>query len=112
MESLENLKVGDKVFYNNQSIMGIRRIVRLTKTQIILKNGQRFRKRDGRLIEGNDVWSITRISLLTPEKIERVTLLELRTEAITLRDNLTIPLDKETLEKLIKALEPFVKDKS
>ena len=49
MESLENLKVGDKVFYNDCVTVGIYKIKRLTKTQIILSNEQRFRKKDGRL---------------------------------------------------------------
>ena len=107
MESLENLKVGDKVFYDSHSATAIYKIKRLTKAQIILSNKQRFRKKDGRLV-GGSAWTMTTISPLTPERIEAVTLIRLRREAITLRDNLTIPLDKETLEKLITALKPFV----
>lgn len=107
-ESLENLKVGDKVFYDNRSAIGIYAIARLTQTQIILKNGQRFRKKDGWLI-GRDPWAATMIKPLTPKRVEAVTLVRLRREAIRLRDNLTIPLDKDTLEKLIIALKPFVK---
>jgi hypothetical protein len=110
-ESFENLKVGDRVFYDSQSATAIYTIARLTQTQIILKNGQRFRKEDGWLV-GGDTWATTAIRILTPARIEAFTLLKLRREAIRLRDNLTIPLDKETLEKLIKALKPFVKDKS
>lgn len=101
MESLENLKVGDKVFYNSSATIGIYKINRLTKTQIILSNKQRFRKKDGRLVGDDNMWSETRISLLTPEGIEKITLVKLRKEAIRLRDNLAIPLDKETLKKLI-----------
>lgn len=109
-ESLENLEAGDKVFYDSRSTIGIETIVRLTKTQIVLKNGQRFRKKSGWLI-GGDAWSATMIRVLTPKRIEAVTLVKLRRKARVLRDNLAIPLDKETLEKLITALKPFVKDK-
>lgn len=107
MESLENLKVGDKVFYNNCATIGIYKIKQLTKTQIILSNKQRFRKKDGWLVGGNNMWSVTKISLLTPEGTKEVALVKLRKEAIRLRDNLTIPLDKETLEKFIMALMPY-----
>ena len=106
-ESLENLKVGDRVFYDSRSTIGIYAIARLTQTQIILKNGQRFRRKDGWLI-GRDPWAATMIRSLTPERVEAVALVRLRREAIRLRDNLTIPLDKETLEKLIIALKPFI----
>lgn len=72
MESLENLKVGDKVFYDGRSTIGIKTIARLTKTQIILKNGQRFRKESGWLV-GGDAWSATMIRILTPARIETFT---------------------------------------
>jgi hypothetical protein len=111
MESLENLKVGDKVFYDSSSTLGISKITRLTKTQIIISNGQRFRKKNGWLV-GDNTWAITKIKMLTPKRVETVALLKLKREATLLRDNLIIPKDKENLEKLIVVLKPFVKNKS
>lgn len=111
MESLENLKVGDKIFYDGgYGRIGIVTISRLTSKQIIIKDGRKFWKDGGRIVgAGSHYWSILR--LLTPERIEKVELVNLKEKAIYLRSKLAIPQDKKTLEKLIIALKPFVKDK-
>ena len=110
-ETLENLKAGDKVFYERGiSEIAILTIKRTTKTMIITKGDRRFKKKSGRAV-GADVWNWSKILPLTKEKAESVAIVRLREKAASLRDNLIIPKDRESLEKLIAALEPFVKSK-
>lgn len=107
-ESLENVKVGDKLFYEGayQRIFTVT-VERITKTQIIIKDGGRFRIKDGFRI-GSDAFSHSMIRPLTASRVERVAIVELKAKAIFLRGNLAIPQGRRNLEKLIAALKPFV----
>lgn len=64
----QNIKVGDKVlkqsgvFENSQILI----VERVTNTQFIAGNGQRFRKKDGRIV-GSDGYGYSRARILTEE---------------------------------------------
>ena len=49
-EWLDSLKPGDRVIISGRWQDGISTVDRLTKTQILLKNGSRYRKKDGGLV--------------------------------------------------------------
>lgn len=63
MESLENVKVGDKVVRSNNLRRTIETVTKVTKTQIHI-GYNKFRKSDGRLIT-SDRWNSNRIDVLT-----------------------------------------------
>lgn len=107
-ESLENVKVGDKLFYEGAyQKIGMVTVERITKTQIITKDGGRFRIKDGFRI-GSDAFNHSMIRPLTASRVERIAIAELKVKAIFLRDKLAIPQDRRSLEKLVAALKPFV----
>ncbi len=57
--SLENVQVGDVLVIPGRNLAETRvvEVARLTKTQIILTSGQRFRKSDGDLVGRSSPWS-------------------------------------------------------
>jgi len=67
VKSLNDIKVGDKVFISNTHLS---RVTRLTPTQIVLTDGDKYRKSSGRLIGGGD-WNIDSITYATTEQIEQ-----------------------------------------
>lgn len=66
MESLEDVKVGDKVIFSNGWDKSIVTVTKVTKTQIHT-GYSKYRKCDGRLV-GAGAWDMSRISLYTEEK--------------------------------------------
>jgi len=66
----------------------------------------KFQKHTGRSV-GNDEWSHQYLMQETPELREKYETFSLINKAIKLRQTFCIPNDRATLEKLIKALEPF-----
>ena len=108
---LQNLKVGDEVALPIRFGRGydIEKVVRVTPTQVIVgPHEKRFRKADGFNV-GHDTWNTSLIKPVTDQVRLTNELATLREKAAILRNNLTMPDDKESLEKLIAALEPFVK---
>lgn len=63
---LENLKVGDKIGYESNYGKGIKTIIKITKTMIILSNKSRYNKQTRRAV-GADIWSNDSLVELTSE---------------------------------------------
>ena len=111
MGELDNIKVGDKVFWNGSyNGIGIYTAVKVTDKQIVILRGLdkkyecRYWKKNGRAV-GKDEWVTDYIDVLTPERIEKVNFLSLKRQAETLRDQLKIPVSVEGLTKYIELLQ-------
>ena len=72
MTSMEHIKPGDRVLVRNRLTDGIANVERTTKTQIVLRNGTRYRRRDGSEV-GRDTWSGDHIDDITEDDILRIT---------------------------------------
>lgn len=72
MSNMEHIKPGDRVRVTDSSTEYIATVKRITKTQIILANGTRYRRRDGVEI-GRDMWSAGYIHDITEDDILRIT---------------------------------------
>lgn len=70
METLENIKVGDKVILSSRYNDEVIEVTRLTKTQIIC-GASKFNRRTGYRV-GSDRWSVTKIKIATDEDIRRI----------------------------------------
>lgn len=70
---MENFKVGDVVIVRGNSYNPdtVEKIVRLTKTQIVLEDGRKFTRKSGRQVGCSD-WSSFCISKATPEQIKKI----------------------------------------
>lgn len=56
-ESLENVKVGDEVIEISRWVRKIAKVQKVTKTQIMVSEWGRYRKKDGILVGScNDLW--------------------------------------------------------
>lgn len=72
MNSMEHIKPGDRVRVGNGLTDSIGTVERTTKTQIILRDGTRYRRKDGEEV-GRDTWSSSYIEELTEEALLRIT---------------------------------------
>ena len=72
-EDLSSLKVGDKVIiYGRYGVKSIATIDRITKTQIVVDDGTKFRKSDGMQV-GHNMWSsYSCIAIATKERVEKM----------------------------------------
>lgn len=71
-ESLENVKVGDVVIRQNRyGETEIVEVIRVTKTQIAVEGGSRYRKADGNSI-GTGIWDRTFIFMPVKGEVERL----------------------------------------
>lgn len=71
-ESLENVNVGDMVIRQNRyGEMDIVEVIRVTKTQIAVEGGSRYRKADGGSI-GTGIWDRTCIFMPVKGEVERL----------------------------------------
>lgn len=71
MNSLENVKVGDKLLVLfPYDVKGIETVERITATLVITKH-HRFIKKSGKA-QGSDSWSYAYAKLATPEDTERI----------------------------------------
>jgi len=111
MSELDNMKVGDKVFWNGgYNGIGIFTVERVTDKQIVIMRGFdkkyecRYWKKNGRAV-GNDEWGTNYIDTVTPERTEQVKARLLKRQAETLRDQLKLPVSTEGLSKFIELLE-------
>lgn len=74
MNELENLNVGDEVILEDpifESKNTIEKVVRITKTLIILPDGLRFRKDNGKAYGDSGHFTYS-IHVATPEEIEKI----------------------------------------
>lgn len=111
MDELENLKVGDFVVVSGSLIIGdeLRRVERLTKTQIVVGN-RRYRKKDGRLVgEGN--WYYGFIKPATEKDIERINRIKRKDELLTfIRRVAWCNLSLESLETICDVVKKEIGD--
>lgn len=68
MDKIE-YKVGDILFYRTPFSLTKVRVERLTKTQVVLSDGDRLRKSDGREV-GGEVWTAGHYVTTTPETVK------------------------------------------
>ena len=80
MKNMEHIKPGDRVRVTDSSTDYIATVKRITKTQIILANGTRYRRGDGIEI-GRDTWSAGHIDDITEDDILRITYRNAATKA-------------------------------
>lgn len=105
--NLENIKPGDEVicisYYGTRSI---EKVDRVTKTQIILTNNQKFRKNDGIRIGRQRSFYISRITI--PTKDEKK---EIQRDNV-IRKALVLMHDKEKIsyDQAIKIIEILEKE--
>lgn len=117
---LNELKAGDTVFMTQsygQCAIPVP-IIRITDTMIIVAGAKnyageiieaRFRRRDGYQIT-DDKWHAQCLIKDTPELRERYAVDLLKQRVNRLRNKLSTPNDRKTLEKMVAALSPFVKE--
>ena len=67
----------------------------------------RYRKKDGFSVGFGDGYNYNIIRELTPERINKIRIEQLKNEARILRDKLAIPSEEEDLKKFIAAIKPF-----
>ena len=69
----ENLKSGDEVIVVMNSSFGrdIEKVARVTKTQVILNSGLRFRRDNGAQV-ARGMWSFVFLEEATPERVKKV----------------------------------------
>ena len=72
MKNMEHIKPGDRVRVGNGLTDSIGTVERTTKTQIILRDGTRYRRKDGEEV-GRDMWSSSYLEDLTEEALLRIT---------------------------------------
>lgn len=72
MRSMEHIKPGDRVLAGHHPSDRIATVERVTKTQIILRSGSRYRRKDGREM-GRDIWSAGYVHDITEDDILRIT---------------------------------------
>lgn len=102
---LNRLSTNDKVITHHNGYYKIKQVERLTKTQIILNGGDRFRKSNGYKI-GEGQWSFTTLIKPTPEKIAEIKEINRRKKLIydISRTNWT-KIKTENLEKVFELTE-------
>ena len=71
-KTFDDLQVGDLVIVERRLTKSIRKIVKTTKTQIILDNDEKFKKSNGYPVGPTTAWNITHIVIPTDEMIQNV----------------------------------------
>lgn len=108
--TLADLKAGDVAYVKTSGYQPIRRvtITKVTSTQIVTNNGDRYRKVDGNRIGSSDRWTFYTLKTATPEIIAAYQRQEnLRTVKAARWEN----LDDDTLAK-VAALLPKKEEQS
>lgn len=101
MESLENVKVGDKLIVHSRHDRRIAEVERVTATLVITKH-YRFRKKTG-MVQGNDSWNSVWATLATPAEAERVGKAAMRRELIEKCNRIEFcKLSDSQLEEILK----------
>lgn len=68
---IKKLEPGDQVIVKGTHGTGIDHVERITKTQIILKTGSRFRKNDGTQL-GSSVWNFSSLNEANDEAVKKI----------------------------------------
>ena len=100
---LKSLKPGDKVAI--ETITGghvLRKVARLTKTQIVLDNSQKFYISSGMLIGG---WSHYRSTSIIPVTAEIKEVMERSTLIYNIRKSIINGLSTESLRQILSIIE-------
>lgn len=71
-KTFDDLQVGDLVIVERMLTKSIRKIVKITKTQIILDNDEKYKKSNGYPVGPTTAWSTTHIVIPTDEMIQNV----------------------------------------
>ena len=71
-KTFDDLQVGDLVIVERMLTKSIQKIVKTTKTQIILDNDEKFKKLNGYPVGPTTTWSTTHIVIPTDEMIQNV----------------------------------------
>lgn len=71
-KTFDELQVGDLVIVERMLTKSIQKIVKITKTQIILDNDEKFKKSNGYPVGPTTTWSTTHIMIPTDEMIRTV----------------------------------------
>ena len=71
MNNVEHLKPGDQVISGSRNHDQLSTVERVTKTQVILPDGSRYRRLDGGLVGGN-AWNFSYIRDATDEDRARI----------------------------------------
>ena len=71
-KTFDDLQVGDLVIVERMLTKHIQKIVKMTKTQIILDNDEKYKKSNGYPVGSTTTWSTTHIIIPTDEMIRTV----------------------------------------
>lgn len=71
-EWLKDIKVGDEVLVGDYTVSPhvMKRVKRLTRTQIILESGSRYNRQTGRNVGASTPWSRSYLTEVTPKRLE------------------------------------------
>lgn len=114
---LEELQVGDPVIYQTRNTETVKRVTRLTKTQIVItyKNAMgmvyeiKFSKRWGHEI-GKDQWTISNIVEATPERVQAIEAREEKRKVLQgLRPEIVRGLPTKVLRELREVISRYEK---
>lgn len=100
MSWLENLKEGDQVVEVTYAGTLLRKVQRITATQIVLPNAK-FNRKTGRVI-GGSVYAHTCIREATPEMVEKARLCGYRTWLVDLKPEKLTLLQLESMYRAYK----------
>jgi hypothetical protein len=108
--SLENVQPGDTLIIHGLRTPRLFTTVnRLTKTQIVIDNGSKFRRSNGRLI-GADIWSSSSVEVPKPGECDEIRQNQLQRRLVSWVDdacqiNLLRGMSVEKLQQLTTVLE-------
>lgn len=112
---IQSLKAGDEVFITGHYSApdSPARISRVSPSRVFILVNERYEqayhKKNGRSV-GSDAWHFSNIVESTEERRERWSVYKLRLTATDMIKRIEIPKDRVTIECLIGALKPFVKE--
>lgn len=69
---METVKEGDRLIKTTRYGQGIVTVTRLTETQIIANDGQRYNRRTGKIVGRFDVYDVTFLETATEEQLAAV----------------------------------------
>lgn len=67
-EFVKDLKPGDKVITHDRYNTMVRTVSKITKTMVVLDNGERFNRESGREVGRSDIWYWTSLEQYTEER--------------------------------------------
>jgi hypothetical protein len=118
-EWLNQLKVGDPVYFNGRYSTGIAKVKRITNTQIVVERKlatvstyeEKFKKSDGFSVSG-DIWHRSFIQEPTKELRDKLEIQILIAKAKSLIETVAVPETKDELNKFIVSIQCWQKTKT